>query len=172
MWCHVHSRLKISLNLDITGEKWFFTAFMMFLACFKIGRYLASKINLFHTLKLGPLSKESANFFNKSWVIDGTTIVEEYLRMYNGAARSPPLWMTPPLRRCRRRRRRVDCRAHHILHNFPRAQRAIKPLGGDDQLILLKVSYRVVQPAMKRANFSSHLLRIWIAFSAKIKSLV
>ena len=32
--------------------------------------YLVPKINLFHTLKLGPQSKESANFFNKVWVQD------------------------------------------------------------------------------------------------------
>ena len=32
--------------------------------------YLVPKINLFHTLKLGPQSKESANFFNKVWVPD------------------------------------------------------------------------------------------------------
>ena len=37
------------------------------------------KKNLFHTLRLGPLSKETTNFFNKSWVIGGTMIVEEYL---------------------------------------------------------------------------------------------
>ena len=42
-------------------------------------------------LKLGPQSKESANFFNKGWVIDGTMIVEEYLGTSDGAARSPPL---------------------------------------------------------------------------------
>ena len=29
--------------------------------------YLVPIINLFHTLKLGPQSKESANFFNKVW---------------------------------------------------------------------------------------------------------
>ena len=29
--------------------------------------YLVPKINLFHALKLGPQSKESANFFNKVW---------------------------------------------------------------------------------------------------------
>ena len=53
--------------------------------------YLVPIINLFRTLKLGPQSKESANFFNKSLVIDGTMIVEEYLRTYDGAARFPPL---------------------------------------------------------------------------------
>ena len=60
---------------------------MLFLACFKVGRYLVPKINLFHALKLGPQSKESANFFNKSWVIDGTMIREEWLGTYDGAAR-------------------------------------------------------------------------------------
>ena len=45
----------------------FYAVFSMFLACFKVGRYLEPKINLFHTLKLGPQSKESANFFNKVW---------------------------------------------------------------------------------------------------------
>ena len=53
--------------------------------------YLVPKINLFHTLKLGPQSKESANFFNKSWVIDGTMIIEECLGTSDGAARSPRL---------------------------------------------------------------------------------
>ena len=43
-------------------------------------------------LKLGPQSKESANFFNKSWVIDGTMILEEYLGATDGAARSPRLF--------------------------------------------------------------------------------
>ena len=37
---------------------------------------MVPKINLFHTLKLGPRSKESANFFNTVWVIGGTMIVE------------------------------------------------------------------------------------------------
>ena len=64
---------------------------MLFLACFKVGRYLVPKINLFHALKLGPQSKESANFFNKSWVIDGTMIVEEYLGTSDGGARSWPM---------------------------------------------------------------------------------
>ena len=32
--------------------------------------YLVPIINQFHTLKLGPKSKESANFFNKVWVQD------------------------------------------------------------------------------------------------------
>ena len=41
----------------------FYAVFSMFLACFKVGRYLEPKINLFHPLKLGPQSKESANFF-------------------------------------------------------------------------------------------------------------
>ena len=62
--------------------------------------YLVPKINLFHALKLGPQSKESANFFNKSWVIDGTMIIEEYLGATDGAARSPRLLLcllaTPP----------------------------------------------------------------------------
>ena len=53
--------------------------------------YLVPKINLFHTLKLGPQSKESANFFNKGWVIDGTMIVEEYLGTSDGGARSWPM---------------------------------------------------------------------------------
>ena len=53
--------------------------------------YLVPKINLFHTLKLGPQSKESANFLNKSWVIDGTMIVDEYLGTSDGESRSPPL---------------------------------------------------------------------------------
>ena len=59
--------------------------------------YLVPIINLFHTLKLGPQSKESANFFNKSWVIDGTMIVEEYLGTSDGEARSPPMgiWWPP-----------------------------------------------------------------------------
>ena len=57
--------------------------------------YVAPEINLFHTLKLGPISKESANFFNKSWVIDGTMIVEECLGTSDGAARSPPLFPRP-----------------------------------------------------------------------------
>ena len=46
--------------------------------------------------KLGPQSKESANFFNKSLVIDGTMIVEEYLGTYDGEACCPPMrkgWM-------------------------------------------------------------------------------
>ena len=45
----------------------FYAVFSMFLACFKVGRYLEPKINLFHTLKLGPQSKESANFLKKVW---------------------------------------------------------------------------------------------------------
>ena len=53
--------------------------------------YLVPKINLFHALKLGPQSRESANFFNKSWVINGTMIVEEYLGTYDGEARCPPM---------------------------------------------------------------------------------
>ena len=48
----------------------------MFLACFKVGRYLEPKINLFHTLKLGPQSKESANFFNKVWDQDSRFVPE------------------------------------------------------------------------------------------------
>ena len=64
---------------------------MLFLACFKVGRYLVPKINLFHALKLGPQSKESANFFNKSWVIDGTMIVEEYLGTSDGGTRFWPM---------------------------------------------------------------------------------
>ena len=39
-------------------------------------------------LKLDPQSKESANFLNKGWVIDGTMIVEEYLGTSDGEARS------------------------------------------------------------------------------------
>ena len=58
--------------------------------------YLAPIINLFHTLKLGPHYKESTNFFNKSWVIDGTMIVEDYLGTSDGEARSPPLLATRP----------------------------------------------------------------------------
>ena len=54
--------------------------------------YLVPKINLFHTLKLGPQSKGSANFFNKGWVIDGTMIVEEYLGTSDGGARSWPMF--------------------------------------------------------------------------------
>ena len=50
-WYQVHSSLKISLNLDINDEKWFYTAFMLFLACFKVGRYLESEISLFYMLK-------------------------------------------------------------------------------------------------------------------------
>ena len=42
--------------------------------------YLVPKINLFYALKLGPKSKESANFFNKVWVIDGIMIVALYLK--------------------------------------------------------------------------------------------
>ena len=61
--------------------------------------YVAPEINLFHTLKLGPISKESANFFNKSWVIDGTMIVEECLGTSDGAARSPPMISTRAPRR-------------------------------------------------------------------------
>ena len=52
---------------------------MLFLACFKVGRYLVPKINLFHALKLGPPSKESANVFNKGWVIGGTMIDEIFI---------------------------------------------------------------------------------------------
>ena len=38
--------------------------------------YLVPKINLFHTLKLGPQSKESANFFNKVWDQDSRFVPE------------------------------------------------------------------------------------------------
>ena len=56
--------------------------------------YLVPIINLFHTLKLGPHSKESANFFNKSWVIDGTMIVEEYLARKVSEGTASPMEMT------------------------------------------------------------------------------
>ena len=38
--------------------------------------YLVPKINLFHALKLGPQSKESANFFNKVWDQDSRFVPE------------------------------------------------------------------------------------------------
>ena len=40
-------------------------------------------MNLFYALKLGPQSKESANFFNKVWVNGGTMIVDLYLKSVN-----------------------------------------------------------------------------------------
>ena len=58
--------------------------------------YLVPKINLFYALKLGPQSKESAYFFNKVWVIDGTMIIEECLGASDGAARSPPMRPSRP----------------------------------------------------------------------------
>ena len=36
--------------MDINYEKWFYTTFMLFLACFKVWRCLEQKINLFYTL--------------------------------------------------------------------------------------------------------------------------
>ena len=38
---------KDSLNLDISETKGFYNVLMLFLACFKVGRYLESNINLF-----------------------------------------------------------------------------------------------------------------------------
>ena len=42
--------LKIILNLDISDEKLFYTAFMLFWACFKMGSYLAQKMIIFMRL--------------------------------------------------------------------------------------------------------------------------
>ena len=49
---------------------------MLFLACFKVGGYLVPKINLFYALKYKYFINQCEKITNKSWVIDGTTIVK------------------------------------------------------------------------------------------------
>ena len=73
-----------------------FTAFMLFLACFKVGRYLVPKINLFYTLKYKYFINHGLTTNPNKVGFDGTMIVEECLGTSDGAARSPRLRATPP----------------------------------------------------------------------------
>ena len=54
--------------------------------------YLVPKINLFHALKLGPQSKESANFFNKVWDQDSRFVpqVSRLIQRQGSCAPEPP----------------------------------------------------------------------------------
>ena len=71
---------------------------MLFLACFKVGRYLVPKITLFYTLKYKYFINHGLTTNPNKVGFDGTMIVEECLGTSDGAARSPRL-----VPRCRRR---------------------------------------------------------------------